>query len=127
MEPAEPGPIQRELRRMRNRIVWSVAGWRHAWATEHSFRSWVYANILSAVLAFYLPLPGWLRLVILVLGLLILAAELLNTAIERVTDLTAQDQHDLARQAKDAGSAGVFVTAVAAGAAWVHAAFVLAS
>ena len=53
------------------------------------------------------------------LGLLVLVAELFNTAIERLTDLVTQEHHELARQAKDAASAAVFVSALAAGAAWV--------
>ena len=93
----------------------------HAWHTEHSFRSWIYANILSAGLAFYLPITPAQTLVIVVLGVLVLAAELFNTAIERLTDLVTQEQHELAGQAKDAGSAGVFVTSLAAGVAWVFA------
>jgi len=55
----------------------------------------------------------------LALGILVLAAELMNTAIERTVDLVSKEQSDLARMAKDAGSAAVMVTAIAAGAAWV--------
>ncbi len=46
-------------------------------------------------------------------------AELFNTAIERAVDHTSTDHHELARQAKDAGSAAVALTAVSAGVAWV--------
>ena len=30
--------IEREQTRMKNRVVWSLAGWRDAWATEASLR-----------------------------------------------------------------------------------------
>jgi diacylglycerol kinase (ATP) len=36
-----------------------------------------------------------------------------------VVDYISLDQHELAKQAKDAGSAAVAVTAIAAGVAWV--------
>lgn len=91
----------------------------HAWTTEHSFRSWCWANLVSGGLALLLPLSGGETAVIIALGVLVLAAELFNTAIERVVDLVTTEQHPLAGQAKDAGSAGVAVTATAVGVAWV--------
>ena len=107
------------FKRLRLRIIWSLAGWRDAWANEHSFRTWVWANAVSAALALWLPLTGGERALILALGVLVLALELINTAIERAVDLITEEQNDLARRAKDAGSAGVAVGALAAGVAWV--------
>ena len=50
---------------------------------------------------------------------MLLAAELLNTAIEEAVNLVTTDTHPLARKAKDCGSAGVALAAFAGGAAWV--------
>ncbi len=110
--------LAREYTRLKNRVFWSWAGWRDAWSNEHSFRSWVYANILSDTLAFVLPISNGERMVIVVLGVVVLASELFNTAIERLTDLVTDEHHELAGRSKDAGSAGVAVTAIAAGVAW---------
>ncbi len=107
------------MTRLKSRIVWSWAGCCDAWEREHSFRTWVWANVISAALALWLPLEPAERALILALGILVLAAELMNTAIERTVDYISEDPHDLARRAKDAGSAGVAVTAVAAGVAWI--------
>ncbi|GAA6163950.1 hypothetical protein NBRC116590_16540 [Pelagimonas sp. KU-00592-HH] len=107
------------LKRLKWRVVWSLAGWRDAWRNEHSFRSWVWANLVSGGLALYLPLEVSERALILSLGVLVLAAELINTAIERAVDYISEDQHPLAKQAKDAGSAGVAVAALAVGVAWI--------
>ncbi|WP_417243368.1 diacylglycerol kinase [Celeribacter sp.] len=101
------------------RTIWSLHGLRATWASEHSFRTWVWANLASATLACVLDLTAAERGLILALGLLILAAELINTAIEDAVDYISTDNHPLAKRAKDAGSAGVFVTSVAAGVAWV--------
>ena len=49
---------------------------------------------------------------------MVLAAECMNTAIERVVDDIGMERRDLAKQAKDAGSAAVAVTAISVGAAW---------
>lgn len=107
------------FKRLKDRVIWSWAGCVDAWANEHSFRSWVWANLISATLAFLLPLETGERALILALGVLVLAAELFNTAIERAVDYISEERHPLAGQAKDAGSAGVAVTAIAAGVAWV--------
>lgn len=107
------------LIRLRRRIAWSWAGWLDVWRSEHSFRSWVWANAVSAALAFVLPLTGAERALILALGIMVLAVELINSAIERAVDDISMEQRDLARRAKDAGSAGVAVAAIAAGVAWV--------
>jgi len=117
------GSIRFFLHRLKLRTVWSWAGIRATWETEHSFRTWVWANAVSALAAFLLPLPGSDRALILALGLLILAAELLNTAIEEAVDYISEDDHPRAKRAKDAGSAGVAVAGVAAGVAWVVALF----
>ena len=106
------------LRQLKWRCIWSWAGVRDTWTGEASFRSWVWANVVSAALAFWL-LEGADLALILSLGVLILAAELLNTGLEHVVDLVTRDENELARKAKDAGSAGVAVAAVAAGVAWV--------
>ncbi len=106
------------LERLKWRCIWSWAGLRDTWANEHSFRSWVWANAISAGLALWL-LRGAELAVILGLGVVLLAAELVNTAIERAVDLVSLEQSDLARRAKDAGSAGVAVAAVAVGIAWI--------
>ncbi len=105
--------------RLKMRFIWSWAGIRDAWVHQPSFRSWIWANFASLVLALVLPLSGGERAVILALGVLVLAAEAMNTAIEYTVDYISTDQHPLAGRAKDAASAGVFLTAIAAGVAWL--------
>lgn len=101
------------------RAIWSWAGIRRTWAGEHSFRTWVWANLCSAICALALDLSAAERALILALGVLILAAELINTALEDAVDYISEDEHPLAQRAKDAGSACVAVTAAAAGIAWL--------
>ena len=107
-----------ELRRFANTCIWSLQGWTAAWSTEKSLRQWTVVNILSAALAFTLNLSTTERALILSLGLLILAAELLNTALEEIVDHILPDPHPRAKKAKDCGSACVALTAIAGGVAW---------
>lgn len=107
-----------ELRRLGNTSVWSWQGFHAAWASEKSLRQWTLANVISASLAFWLPLGTPERALIVALGLLVLAAELANTAIEVVVDYISTARHPMAGKAKDCGSAMVALTALSAGAAW---------
>lgn len=111
--------LRAEARRFANTVIWSVAGWRAAWASEKTLRQWTLVNAASAALSFWLDLTAAERALILALGLLVLAAELLNTAIEEVVDYISTAEHPRAKKAKDCGSAGVALAALAAGVAWV--------
>ena len=110
--------IRVEIIRIRNTCIWSLNGWRAAWASEKSLRQWTLLNVLSAALAFALPLSPGERALILALGLLVLAAELINTAIEEITDHILPDQNPVAGKIKDCGSACVALAALAGGVAW---------
>lgn len=105
--------------RLKLRILWSWRGVRRTWGSEHSFRTWVWANLVSACAALLLPISLAEQALILSLGMLVLAAELINTAIEHTVDYISDEIHPMAEKAKDAGSAGVFVASLAAGLAWV--------
>jgi diacylglycerol kinase (ATP) len=111
--------IRAELRRLALTVLWSWEGFRAAWATESTLRQWVLANVVSAGLALSLDLSTAERALILALGLLVLAAELINTAIEEVVDHISPGLDPRAKKAKDCGSACVALTALAAGVAWV--------
>jgi diacylglycerol kinase (ATP) len=105
-------------RQVWNAFRWSMKGLRAAWRHEASFR-------LEAMLAVVLvPLGLWLgeggvEKLLLVLGpLLVLSAELLNSAIEAVVDKVSPEFNELAGRAKDMGSAAVFVLLVLVALSW---------
>lgn len=108
-----------EWQRFRNTCIWSWQGWRAAWASEKTLRQWTVVNLASAALAFALDLSPGERALILALGLLVLAAELMNTGIEEVVDYISTATDPRAKKAKDCGSAAVALTAIAGGVAWL--------
>ncbi|SEV95642.1 diacylglycerol kinase (ATP) [Cognatiyoonia koreensis] len=108
-----------QLVRIRQRAIWSWAGFVHVYRTEGSLSQWLAANAVFALLAFVLPLDGATRGMLLMGGIMVLAAECVNTAIERVVDDISPEIRDRARQAKDCGSAAVAVSGIAVGVAWV--------
>ena len=111
--------ILRELTKIKNRTVWSWYGFYHVAKTEGSLWQWIIANIISGSLTFFLPITFTQQAIILASGILILAAECLNTAIERIVDDISIKQRPAAKHAKDAGSAAVAITAIATGVAWL--------
>ena len=110
--------LRNETRRLANTCIWSWHGWRAAWASEKTLRQWSLVNLGSVTLAFSLDLTSFERALIVALGLLVLAAELLNTAIEEIVDLVCPEPHPSAKKAKDCDSAAVAIAALAGGAAW---------
>lgn len=110
--------LKAEVLRIGNTARWSWQGWRAAWASEKSIRQWTGVNVLSALLALGLDLTGGERALILALGILVLAAELINTALEETVDYISTAQDPRAGKIKDCGSAVVAVTAIAGGVAW---------
>ena len=111
--------ILRELIKIKNRPDRSWYGFQHVATTEGSLWQWIIANIISGSLTFFLPITFTQQAIILAGGILILAAECLNTAIERIVDDISIKQRPAAKHAKDAGSAAVAITAIATGVAWL--------
>ncbi|GGL77265.1 diacylglycerol kinase [Deinococcus aerolatus] len=95
---------------------WRSAGFawtgvRHAYRSQANFRIEVWAGAAALALAAALRVP--LAPVALACAL-VLALELVNTAVEAVVDLTSPDPHPLARVAKDAAAGAVLVAAAGA-------------
>ena len=108
-----------QIKRINQWAIWSWAGFLHVWRTEGSLHQWIWANVFFTVLAFVLPLDWGVRGALLMGGIMVLAVECVNAAIERVVDDISTDIRDAARHAKDAGSAAVAVTAIGVGVGWV--------
>jgi len=111
--------LKHEWERFKQRVIWSWQGWLYCWRHEKSLKQWFYANVVSALLALALDLTGAERAIILSLGILVMATELMNTAIEKAVDRVSLEQHPFAKAAKDSASAAVALSAIAAGVAWL--------
>ncbi len=108
----EIGHLPRGPGRILKAAVWSLQGLRAAWVHESSFRLEVYLLVVLAPLALWLGHDGLERALLLGSCLLVLAAELLNSAVEAVIERYGPEHHELAGRAKDMGSAAVFVMMV---------------
>ena len=100
---------------------YSMAGLKASIRHEAAFRQELVLFFLLLPVIILLPLPGTYKLSLLIVNCMVLVAELLNSAIEAVVDMTSPEYHDLAKRAKDTASASVFITLLLAVITWVTA------
>lgn len=98
---------------------YSVQGLRAAWVHEAAFRQEVVAFAILAPATLALRLPSIDTVVLFAMMALVLAPELVNSALEAVVDKTCPDHHPLAGRAKDCGSAAVLVATLTFSASWL--------
>lgn len=104
-----PSTEPRGPRQIYKAFIWSMKGLHATWTFEASFRLEVYLCIVLLPLGLWLG-HGAVEKAMLVGSLvLVLSAEILNSAIEAVVDKTTPEFHVLAGRAKDMGSAAVFL------------------
>lgn len=101
-EPRGPRQIARAL-------IWSAKGLRAAWAHEASFRLEGYLFVILFPTGLWLGQGAIEKSLLCGSLLLVLSAELLNSAVEAVVDKVSPEFHELAGRAKDMGSAAVFL------------------
>jgi len=99
-------------------MIWSFQGLRAAWLVESSFRTEVVLFFVLAPLGWYLGQTPVEQVLLIGSPMLVMAAELLNSAIEALIDRYGPEHHELAGRAKDMGSAAVFVLLVNMAMCW---------
>ena len=89
--------------------------------SERAFREELAALILALPLAWLIGATPARPLTLVAVVLLLLAVELLNTAIEKLADRLTTDHDPQIGHVKDLGSAAVGVTLLIAGLTWLFA------
>lgn len=96
------------------RLGFALSGLAAALHSEASFRTHVVAAAAAfAFLGWQRPAPVWWALVVLTIGF-VLAAELVNTALEHLVDHLHPDQHPQIGLVKDCAAAAVLVASLSA-------------
>jgi diacylglycerol kinase (ATP) len=107
------------LQRIWNAFFYSIDGLKAAFRHEDAFRQ---EFLLAAILV---PLGIWLgetgaeRALLAGTVLLILVVELLNSGMEAIVDKASPEANELAKRAKDMGSAAVLIALVHAALVWL--------
>ena len=107
------------LQRVWNAFHYSRAGLYAAFTCEDAFRQEAMLAALLIPITFFLPVGGIGRALMIASVLLVLIVELLNSAIEAITDRVSLENHVLAKRAKDFGSAAVMLSAINVVVVWM--------
>jgi diacylglycerol kinase (ATP) len=106
---ANPQKHRTGLNRVWHAFGYSLSGLQAAWH-EKAFRQEAIASFVLLPLAFYVG-QTWLETALLAgTVLLVMIVELLNTGIESAIDRIGPEWHELAKRAKDTGSAAVLLS-----------------
>ena len=106
------------LTRLINALGYSRDGLTAAWKNEAAFREEVLLAAIAIPLAIVLGKTGIERALLIGAILLILIVEILNSGLEAVVDKASPEKHELAKRAKDMGSAAVLLSLVNAAVIW---------
>ncbi len=93
---------------------YAFQGWAYVLRTQRNAWIHTFVTLVVLALAFWLRLPRGEWAILLLTLMAVWMAELINTALESVVDLTMPDPHPLAKIAKDVAAAAVLVGALGA-------------
>ncbi|MBB3101696.1 diacylglycerol kinase [Azomonas macrocytogenes] len=91
---------------------YSMAGLKAAYAGEAAFRQLLLLNLMLIPLACLLDVSRSERAILIMVAILALIVELLNSAIEAAIDRISLALHPLSKCAKDMGSAAQFLALI---------------
>ena len=98
---------------------YAIAGIKDIFENESSFKAQLLAFFLLSVVAFIIG-SSYLQISIMIVSLFLpLLCEIANSAIERTVDLVTLEHHELAKKAKDAGAAMVFMAYFIVAIVWI--------
>ncbi len=106
------------LVRIWNAFNYSLAGLQAAFRLEDAFRQEVLLAVILIPIALLSGRSGPEKALLIASVLLLLIVELLNSAVEAVVDRVSLERHELAKRAKDIGSAAVLITLINLAAVW---------
>jgi len=110
---------ERGVRRLLNAVRYSLQGLAAAFRHEEAFRLELLFAAVLVPAAFFVPVSGTGRALMIASVLLVLVIELINSALEAAVDRISLENHLLAKRAKDLGSAAVFLSLANAAAVWL--------
>ena len=107
------------LQRLINATGYSLSGLVEAARHEDAFRQELILAAVMVPLGIWLGATGLERALLVGSVLLVLIVELLNSAVEATVDRVSLDDHNLAKRAKDIGSAAVMLSLVNVAVVWL--------
>lgn len=112
------------IKRIFNAFKYSMSGFKSAFKNEAAFRQIIYLNLVLIPISCMLSISKIEHILLIIVGLLAIIVELLNSAIEAVVDRISLDRHPLAKIAKDMGSSAQFVSLSIITISWIMVIFI---
>ena len=106
------------IKRLINSVIYSIEGLVAVFKSEAAFRLELFLMLFLVPIAFMLDFTAVERILLITSLMLVIMAELMNTAIEVVVNRISAEKHELSKKAKDVGSAIVFVSLINAAVTW---------
>ena len=106
------------IKRIINAFGYSKDGLAAAYRYESAFRQVLWLNLILIVLTFILNFDSATKILLIIASFVSLITELFNTAVEAAVDHTSTEKHELAKRAKDAGSAAQLLALTMLGIVW---------
>jgi diacylglycerol kinase (ATP) len=106
------------FKRIFSAFCYSIDGFKSAWKNEHAFRQELMIVIPGIGVALLLPVSALEKLLLIGVLVLVLIIELLNSAVEAAVDRVSLERNPLSKNAKDFGSAAVFLASLFAAVTW---------
>ncbi len=95
-------------------IKHAIQGVAYVFRNEQNFRIQLVVSVLASMSSVLLPLKGSERIVVMLLIIFILVLELVNSAIEKFTDIVKPRLHDQVGVVKDIMAATVLISSAGA-------------
>lgn len=110
----------RGIRRILNALAYSADGIRAA-CSEQGFRQllWIHGALMAWLFFADFTLP--VKMILVLVSAVSVVVELINTGLEAAVDHTSEEMHELAKKAKDVGSAAQYTTLAALAVLWIMA------
>jgi diacylglycerol kinase len=103
-----------KIKRLANSFKYAMRGLKKVFKEEQNFRIHVFFTLVVLLLSFYFQIKLWEFVIIILLIALVLALEIINSIIERLTDMLKPRIHQYVKDMKDMGAALVFIGAITA-------------
>jgi diacylglycerol kinase (ATP) len=101
-----------DLSKLINSFSYALEGLQFAWRNDQNLRIHLLIALIVFLLTYVLNFTTFDRAVIVLTIVMVITAEMINTAIEKMVDLITSEHRVKAKIAKDVSSAMVLVSAV---------------
>ncbi|MCQ2734360.1 MAG: diacylglycerol kinase [Alphaproteobacteria bacterium] len=98
------------IKRILKAFTYSYDGFKATFKSEAAFRQDIVFVIIMTIIALCFNMPAWQQARLIASLLIVLLAELINTAIETIIDRISEEYHELSKKAKDIGSLLVLIS-----------------